>query len=74
MSNKNYGYFGTGSSGYAHYMQSFNETTGSNSYSKPNTHSESCQVSPWEKMVMIMFAPVLLPVYLIALFVKFLFS
>lgn len=26
---KDYGYFGKGSSGYAHYMQSFNENSGS---------------------------------------------
>ena len=38
MSNKgNYGYFGTGSSGYAHYMQSFNETTNSTNYSKSHS-------------------------------------
>lgn len=38
MSNKrNYGYFGTGSSGYAHYMQSFNETTNSTDCSKSHS-------------------------------------
>ena len=38
MGNKgNYGYFGTGSTGYAHYMQSFNETTSSTNYGKSHS-------------------------------------
>ena len=38
--NGDYGYFGKGSTGYAHYMQSVNETTSSSNYSKSsNLHT-----------------------------------
>lgn len=75
MSNKgDYGYFGTGDSGYAHYMQAFNETTASHSYSKP---VKSAKDNSDEDMLMILamlFAPVILPLFCIRKFFEMLFS
>ena len=71
MSNKgNYGYFGTGSTGYAHYMQSFNETTSSTNYSKSHSTPEESNKDDtlWDIIGIIIFLallPITIPVLLI---------
>lgn len=70
--NGDYGYFGTGSSGYAHYMQSFNETTSSNNYSRPKNTTSSNQDDCAELLLTIIFAPITIPLFIIAEFLRFL--
>lgn len=68
--NGNYGYFGTGSTGYAHYMQSFNATSSSN-YSKSSHQyisKESDGGDFFWIIIALLFSPILIP----TLFIKFL--
>lgn len=70
MSNKgDYGYFGTGSSGYAHYMQAFNSSTKSSGYSSSKAPEENNDID--NPLIWILILP-FLPLYFIGMFVKFL--
>lgn len=73
MSN-NYGYFGTGSEGYAHYMQAFNETTSSRGYSKPVKSTKDSSDEDMRMILVMFFAPVILPLYCIRKFFEMIFS
>ena len=73
MSN-NYGYFGTGSTGYAHYMQAFNETTSSRSYSKPVKSTKDSSDEDMRMILVMVFAPVILLLYCIRKFFEMIFS
>ncbi len=70
MSNKgDYGYFGTGASGYAHYMQAFNSTTKSGGHSSTKASQKSNDDD--NPLIWILLLP-FLPLYFIGMFVKFL--
>lgn len=70
MSNKgDYGYFGTGSSGYAHYMQTFNSTTKSSGRSSTKASQKSNDDD--NPLIWIFLLP-FIPLYIIGMFVKML--
>ena len=70
--NGDYGYFGKGSTGYAHYMQSVNETTSSSNYSKSSNSHTSKESDDGDifwliigVVLLILLRPITIPAFLI---------